>query len=90
MELKFTPEALADLEYWKQSGDKRAMKKINELLLSIQADYKNGKGQPEQLKQNFSGYWSRRIDKKNRLVYYPFEDDQIIVILSAKGHYFDK
>jgi len=90
MEIEFTTDALKDLEYWKQSGDKKSMKKITQLLSAILIDYKKGIGQPEQLKKNLTGYWSRRIDRKNRLVYYVYEEQQIITIMSLRGHYLDK
>ncbi len=90
MEIEFSSDALKDLEYWRQSGDKRSMEKITQLLYAILADYKNGLGRPEQLKNNLAGCWSRRINKKNRIVYYVFEDEQIITIMSLRGHYSDK
>ena len=90
MEIEFTSDALKDLENWWQSGDKRSMRKITRLLSAILQDYKSGIGQPEQLKHNLSGFWSRRIDKKNRLVYYVFEDEQLITIMSLRGHYSEK
>jgi len=39
---------------------------------------------------NLSRYWSRRIDKKNRIVYEIFEEEQVINVVSLRGHYFDK
>lgn len=90
MEIEFTSDALKDLENWRQSGNERSMRKITKLLSAILKDYKSGIGQPEQLKHNLSGFWSRRIDKKNRLVYYVFEDEQLITIMSLRGHYSEK
>ncbi len=49
---------------------------------------KEGIGKPEALRGNLSGYWSRRIDEKNRLIY-QFSDDELTVF-SLKGHYDDK
>ena len=46
----------------------------------------DGIGKPEPLKENLSGYWSRRIDDKNRVVYY--EQDNIVYILACRGHYY--
>ncbi|WP_323670358.1 Txe/YoeB family addiction module toxin [Psychroflexus montanilacus] len=47
-------------------------------------------GKPEQLKHNLSGYWSRRINKKDRLIYQVVEDIVTVYIISAIGHYDDK
>ena len=58
--------------------------KLNVLLGDA---YKEGIGKPEPLKENLSGMWSRRIDDTNRIVYY--EKDEIIYIVSCKGHYDD-
>lgn len=90
MEIVYTPDALEDLEYWKQSGNKQALKKITQLLTAIIVDYKNGIGQPEPLKKNMTGCWSRHIDRKNRLIYEVYEEDQIINVVSLRGHYLDK
>ncbi|MBZ9652791.1 Txe/YoeB family addiction module toxin [Psychroflexus sp. CCL10W] len=49
-----------------------------------------GIGKPEQLKHNLSGYWSRRINKKDRLIYQVVEDIVTVYIISAIGHYDDK
>ena len=49
-----------------------------------------GSGNPEQLKHELSGYWSRKINKKDRLIYQIIETDVLVVIVSALGHYEDK
>ncbi|MBO4874859.1 MAG: Txe/YoeB family addiction module toxin, partial [Bacteroidales bacterium] len=72
------------------SGNKQALKKITQLLSAILIDYKSGIGQPEPLKNNMTGFWSRHIDKKNRLIYEVYEEDQIINVISLRGHYSDK
>jgi len=61
VEVIYTPEALEDLKYWKKSGNKPVLKKIQELILAIQENPYEGIGKPEQLKHNLSGAWSRRI-----------------------------
>ena len=61
--------------------------KINGLIKDIQRSTFGGIGKPEPLKRNLSGMWSRRIDDTNRIVYY--EKDDIIYIVSCKGHYDD-
>jgi toxin YoeB len=74
---------------WQQYGswidDKKVLKKINSLLDDISRNGNTGISKPEPLKGNLSGYWSRRIDEYNRLVYKVEGDDTIII--SCKGHY---
>jgi len=83
--IKFTSDALADLQYWKKSGNLIILKRIRQLLLAIQNDPFNGIGKPEALKHNFSGHWSRRINQEHRLVY-KF-DDGVITVISLRFHY---
>ena len=77
-------EAWEDYLYW-QSQDKKTLKRINLLIKDILRDPFIGLGKPEPLKENLSGYWSRRIDDKNRIVY-SVDNDQI-VILACRHHY---
>ena len=79
-------EAWKDYVYWQQQ-DKRTVKKINELVKDTERHPFEGLGKPEPLKGEFSGFWSRRIDEKNRLVYRAQEG--FLEILSCKGHYND-
>lgn len=82
--ITFTEPAFAQYLYW-QTQDKRTLKKINQLLQSIDQDgVLNGLGKPEVLK-HLGGDFSRRIDEQNRLVY-TVEGDNIIV-KACKGHY---
>lgn len=60
--IKLTSEALLDLEFWKKSGNTIILKRIRQLLQSIQNDPYNGIGKPEPLKHNLAGHWSRRIN----------------------------
>ncbi|OOQ59173.1 Txe/YoeB family addiction module toxin [Mucilaginibacter pedocola] len=85
MTIQFTKQADEDLDYFKRSGNLQVVKKIKELLNAIVEDPFRGIGQPEQLKYDLSGAWSRRINKEHRLVY-EVEGD-IVFILSLKGHY---
>ena len=73
-----------DYLYW-QSQDKKTLKRINQLIRDTERDPFNGIGKPEPLKGDFSGFWSRRIDEENRLVYRVSND--VLEILSCKGHY---
>ena len=79
-------EAWEDYTYW-QIQDKKTLKRINMLLKDIERENFNGIGKPEQLKGDMSGFWSRRIDDVNRLVYRII--DNVIEIVSCKGHYED-
>ena len=68
-----------------QTIDRKIVKKINELIKDIQKNGNEGIGKPEPLQHELSGYWSRRIDYKNRLVY-KISDTQIIIVACA-NHY---
>lgn len=82
--ISFTNRAWEEYCYW-QLQDKKTLKKINMLLIDIQRNSFEGIGKPEPLKGSLTGYWSRRIDYVNRLVY-KITDEQIEVI-QCKGHY---
>lgn len=79
--------AWEDYVYW-QTQDKKTLKRINLLLRDIERNGHNGMGKPEPLKHELQGYWSRRIDDANRLVYKI--EDGIIKIIQCKAHYRDK
>jgi len=82
--ITFTETAFTQYLYW-QTQDKRTLKKINQLLRSIDRDGAlNGIGKPERLK-HLGGDYSRRIDEQNRLVYQITEDT--IIVKACKGHY---
>ncbi|MEG2013956.1 MAG: Txe/YoeB family addiction module toxin [Anaerovoracaceae bacterium] len=77
-------EAWDDYIYW-QTQDKKTIKRINSLLKDIERDNFEGIGKSEPLKGELSGFWSRRIDDINRLVYRISGD--VLEVLSCKGHY---
>lgn len=80
--------AWEDYLYW-QSQDKKTLKKINKLLEDIERNGESiGIGKPEPLSGDLSGWWSRRIDEKNRIVY-RIRNDRL-EILQCKSHYNDK
>ena len=84
MGILWEDRAWEDYLYW-QKQDKRTLKKINELIKDIKRNTFEGIGKPKPLKDSLSGFWSRRIDDTNRIVYY--EQSGIIYIVSCKGHY---
>lgn len=84
--LSFSEKAWQEYLYW-QTQDKKTLKRINQLLQDIDRNGYNGIGKPEPLKGDLSGFWSRRIDDTNRLVYRL--SDNLIEILQCKGHYND-
>ena len=82
--MTFSKNAWEDYLSW-QTDDKKILRKINELIKDIQRTPFTGKGKPEALKYDLSGYWSRRIDREHRLVY-QVEDNEIL-IYSCRYHY---
>ena len=82
--LCWTDESWNDYVYW-QSQDKKTLKRINKLLSEVKRSPFEGIGKPEPLKENLSGFWSRRIDEANRLVY--AVDDGYITVISCRYHY---
>ncbi|OFI35880.1 Txe/YoeB family addiction module toxin [Alteromonas lipolytica] len=82
--LSWTDEAWNSYVYW-QTQDKKTLKRINKLITDIQRSPFDGIGKPEALKENLSGFWSRRIDETNRLVY--AVDDRAITVISCRYHY---
>lgn len=84
-----SPKAREDLKAIYKSGNKGAIKKIGSLLSELEEHPTTGTGKPEQLK-GVEGIWSRRIDKKNRLLYTIKEEKILVLVLSALGHYNDK
>ena len=79
-------EAWKDYLYW-QTQDKKTLKRINTLIKDIERNNFTGIGKPEPLKGNYSGFWSRRIDDSNRIVY-RIKNGKL-EIAQCKGHYED-
>nr|WP_299244763.1 Txe/YoeB family addiction module toxin [uncultured Halomonas sp.] len=82
--LCWTDEAWNDYIYW-QSQDKKTLKRINKLIADMRRSPFEGIGKPEALKENLAGFWSRRIDETNRLVY--VVEDSSLTIISCRYHY---
>lgn len=88
--LEFTKSVLEDIKKHKKSGDKLVLKKLEKLFNELINHPRTGSGQPEQLKYDLVGLYSRRINKKHRLIY--SIDDEIVTVylISAWSHYGDK
>ncbi|MFE6748929.1 Txe/YoeB family addiction module toxin [Kitasatospora purpeofusca] len=84
MKLAFTPEGWDDYLYW-QVADKKALRKLNELIKDTIRDPFRGLGKPEPLKGDLAGLWSRRISDEHRLVYEPTAGE--LIIHQARFHY---
>jgi toxin YoeB len=84
--LAWTEEAWSDYLYW-QGQDKKTLKRINKLIEATMRLPFEGIGKPEALRENLAGFWSRRIDNTNRLVY--AVDEEYLTILSCRYYYSD-
>ncbi|SHG90263.1 toxin YoeB [Marisediminitalea aggregata] len=80
----WTDDAWKDYLYW-QTQDKKTLKRINNLINDDKRSPFEGIGKPVPLKESLSGFWSRRIDDTNRLVY--AVDEPAITIISCRYHY---
>lgn len=86
MQKAWTDEAWEDYVYW-QTQDKKTLKRINQILQDIGRNPFSGIGKPEPLKHWHQGYWSRRIDETNRIIY-KIEGEQIVIV-QCRAHYDD-
>lgn len=82
--LTWTDQAWEDYLYW-QNQDKKTLKRINKLIEDTKSTPFSGIGKPEPLKENLAGFWSRRIDETNRLVY--AIENTALVIITCRYHY---
>ena len=83
----FTKNGWDDYLYW-QTEDRRTLRKINQLIVDITRNGNEGVGKPEALSGNLTGFWSRRINDKDRMIYKI--DQENIYILACRYHYGDK
>ena len=84
MGLLWEDRAWEEYLYW-QTQDRKTLKRINAIVRDIQRNPSDGIGKAEPLRGNLSGWWSRRIDDANRVVYY--EQNGIVHIAYCRGHY---
>ena len=82
--LQWDSDAWEDYLYW-QTQDKKTLQRVNRLIKDMLRSPFEGIGDPEPLKGNLSGFWSRRIDSKNRIVY--VVEDDFIRIIACREHY---
>lgn len=88
--IELTKTALEDIERHKKSGDLKVLKKIDELLNELLEHPHSGTGQPEILKNQTEATYSRRINRRHRLLYRIKEEIVTVLVLSAYSHYGDK
>lgn len=82
--IKFVPQAWEDYLYW-HGQDRKTLRRINQLLTAASHQPFEGVGKPEPLSGNLSGYWSRRIDTTNRLVYRATDEE--LVVMACRYRY---
>ena len=88
--IKIEPKANLDIAKHKKSGNQATIKKISKILIELSEKPFEGTGNPEALKYELTGFWSREINRKDRLIYRVEEDVVTVYIISAMGHYSDK
>jgi toxin YoeB len=88
--VEVTKIANQDIEKHKKSGNKISIKNIAKILIDLTENPYEGFGSPEQLKHEYLGLWSRRINQKDRMIYRVEEDIVTVFVISAMGHYSDK
>ena len=84
--LEFDGDAFEDLEWWIEQ-DRRIALRLIKLIREVQRTPYEGTGQPEPLKHELSGCWSRRINQEHRLVYQVLEEENKIRVLACRFHY---
>ena len=85
--LEITADAENDLKKHYKSGDKATIKRIEKILKELSENPFEGTGRPEELKYEYSGFWSRRLNIKDRIIYQVNEEIIVVYIISAIGHY---
>lgn len=83
--IEFTDTALEDYNFWKKTNNVQVLNKIKSLLKNMQETPFTGIGQPEALRHELTGYYSRRINKEHRIVY--TVNDSTLYVVQLRGHY---
>lgn len=85
--IEFEPGAVKDIIAIRKSGDKASIKRLEKIIKELSENPFEGVGNPEALKYELSGYWSRRINSKDRMIYKVIEEVVRVIIISSRGHY---
>lgn len=88
--LRVEKKAVKDLEKIYKSGNREDISKVERIFQELEEHPQTGTGKPELLRNELAGLWSRRINKKDRLIYEILDMEVVVVVLSAQGHYSDK
>ena len=88
--IEISSKARKELQVHYKSGNKATIIKIEKIFLELSINPYERTGNPEALKYNLSGYWARRINQKDRIIYKVFEDRVVVHVVSAIGHYGDR
>lgn len=88
--VEVTKIANQDIEKHKKSGNKTSIKNIAKILIDLTENPYEGFGSPEQLKHEYAGFWSRRINQKDSMIYRVEDEIVTVFVVSAMGHYSDK
>ena len=87
--IEISSRARKELQAHYKSGNKSAIRKIEQIFIELSETPYQGTGHPEPLKYTLAGYWSRRINNKDRIIYRVIEDRVVVLVVSAIGHYED-
>ncbi len=88
--VEISSKARKELKLHFKSGNKSVIRRIEQIFLELSETPFEGTGNPEPLKYNLAGYWSRRINKNDRLIYKVIEYRVVVFVVSAFGYYGDK
>lgn len=88
--VEITSNAQKDLQKHYKSGNKSVIKKIEKILFQLAETPFSGEGKPGQLKHDYQGYWLRRLNQKDRIIYRVEEETVMVFVVSAMGHYENK
>lgn len=88
--IELTDLAKEHLQKQKKSGNKSNLNKISKIFEDLENHPFTGVGNPEQLKHSLSGFWSRKINQKDRIIYSVNDRLVLVEVISAMGHYSDK
>ena len=88
--INYSEIAINDFAFHSKVGDQVTIKRIDRILKELETTPFAGIGNPHQLKHNYSGKWSRHLNKKDVIIYSVDEDKRIVQIYTARYHYMDK